>query len=152
MDYNLETGLYFSKAIYKFMEQSSLYVENGNCCLQKRKNKKKIFRFCPTFDMSYLNIFPHQKCKKHFCCNLFWFCSKKPFCFVVTLNVFIIFLEIFFCVKIKRFFFPASVSSFCDLLSEKIDEEIKKNRKNILMFKMIFIQRPEICYRNFALL
>ena len=35
-----------------------------------RKGKKSKFRFCPTFDMSYWNVYPLQKCKKHLCCNL----------------------------------------------------------------------------------
>ena len=60
-----------------------LKMEIG-ACLQKRKKKKKkkkkkikfhIFRFCPTFDMSYLNVYSHQKCKKkkkRLRCNLFW--------------------------------------------------------------------------------
>ena len=41
---------------------------------KKKKNQIKfhIFRFRPTFDMSYLNVYPHQKCKKHLCYNLFW--------------------------------------------------------------------------------
>ena len=45
-----------------------IYVENGNWCLEKRKKKRikfHIFRFYPTFDMSYLNVYPYQKCKKH---------------------------------------------------------------------------------------
>ena len=41
--------------------------------VQKKKNKKKYFRFCPTFDMLYLNICTQQNAKnKHLCCNLFW--------------------------------------------------------------------------------
>ena len=44
-----------------------IYVENGNWCLQKRKKKKikfHIFRFCPTFDMSYLNVYLTKNAKK----------------------------------------------------------------------------------------
>ena len=37
-----------------------------------KKIKFHIFRFCPTFDMLYLNVYHVQKCKKHLCCNLFW--------------------------------------------------------------------------------
>ena len=62
-----------------------LKMEIGACKNAKKKKKEKkkkkkikfhIFRFCPTFDMSYLNVYLHQKCKKktkkHLCCNLFW--------------------------------------------------------------------------------
>ena len=38
----------------------------------KKKIKFRIFRFCPIFDMLYLNVYLVQKCKKHLCCNLFW--------------------------------------------------------------------------------
>ena len=47
-----------------------LKMEIDACKSAKKKKKKKkkikfhIFRFCPTFDMSYLNVYPHQKCKK----------------------------------------------------------------------------------------
>ena len=43
-------------------------------CKNEKKIKFYIFRFCPTFDMSYLNVYPRQKYtkKKHLCCNLFW--------------------------------------------------------------------------------
>ena len=34
--------------------------------------KFHIFRFYPTFDMLYLNVYRVQKCKKHLCYNLFW--------------------------------------------------------------------------------
>ena len=42
-----------------------LKTEIGACKIAK-KIKFHIFRFCPTFDMSYLNVYPHQKCKKLF--------------------------------------------------------------------------------------
>ena len=49
-----------------------LKMEIGACKNAKKKKKKKkkikfhIFRFCPTFDMSYLNVYPHQKMQKTF--------------------------------------------------------------------------------------
>ena len=48
-------------------------------------------------------------------CLSFYFAARSlSASLTVSLNVFIIFLEIFFCVKIKRF--CSSVSSFCNLL------------------------------------
>ena len=46
-----------------------IYVENGNWCLQNREKKSNFIS--SDFDMAYLNVYPHQKCKKHLCCNLF---------------------------------------------------------------------------------
>ena len=45
---------------------------------KKKKKKFHIFRFSPAFDISYLNVYPHQKSKPHLCCNLFW--VKVKYC------------------------------------------------------------------------
>ena len=56
-------------------------MHSNSIIFNKKKFQISYLPICPTFDMSYLNVYPHQKkkkkkkkkkTKKHLCCNLFW--------------------------------------------------------------------------------
>ena len=46
-----------------------------------------LVKFCPTFDMLYLNVYLVQKCKKQLCCNLFWVPTQFDWTILLDQNI-----------------------------------------------------------------
>ena len=112
-----------------------IHVKNGHWYLQKRKKKKKkkkksnlVSNFYPTFDMSYLNVYPHQKFKKSFvlqfvlgwgklslvwldykrdkCCDKFW-CHRYARRLVIVCVVFAWYMSYIFLFCVLAFVAPS---------------------------------------------
>ena len=66
-----QTAMLLSCKHYVLMICFNKPVRDHQTCKKKKQIKFRIFQFCPTFDMLYLNVYLVQKCKKHLCCICF---------------------------------------------------------------------------------